>query len=210
MDTKILSGSGSGSAGLPGSDSLLLLTQEEGGAASPSVDSKQHRMSQQDWLVVTQHVCKWRSYHVAQAGEVVVEQALQGHPANRAVLVVAQAVVVHGKQVSSKGVVCNLDLHVIINTVKRGNEVTISRKNSKEGGCEPTVTTVGTMGPSGAHLHAIPGSQVFVYDLPAGQVAHSTSDLNGHIHQVLLGDRLKDRNVSSRATFQKPESIKGH
>lgn len=80
--------------------------------------------------MVTQRLWKWRSYHVAQTGEVVVEQALQGHPANRPVLVIAQAVVIHGKQVSCKGVVCDLDLHVIINTVKRGNEVTTDRKPS--------------------------------------------------------------------------------
>lgn len=58
-----------------------------------------------------------------------MEQALQGHPADRPVLVITQAVVIHGKQVSGKGVVCDLDLHVIINTVKGGNEITVSRKN---------------------------------------------------------------------------------
>lgn len=41
------------------------------------------------------------------------------------------------------------------------------------------------------HLHAVPGSEVFVYDLPARQVAHSTCNLDGHINQVLLRDRLK-------------------
>lgn len=41
------------------------------------------------------------------------------------------------------------------------------------------------------HSHAVPGSEVFVYDLPARQVAHSTCNLDGHINQVLLRDRLK-------------------
>lgn len=41
------------------------------------------------------------------------------------------------------------------------------------------------------HLHAVPGSEVFVYDLPASQVAHSTCNLDGHVNQVLLRDRLK-------------------
>lgn len=41
------------------------------------------------------------------------------------------------------------------------------------------------------HLHTVPGGQVFVYDLPARQVAHSACDLNGHVHQVLLRDRLE-------------------
>lgn len=41
------------------------------------------------------------------------------------------------------------------------------------------------------HLHAVPGGEVFVYDLPARQVAHSTCNLNGHVNQVLLRDRLE-------------------
>lgn len=57
------------------------------------------------------------SYHVTRTGEVVVEQALEGHPAYGTVLVIAQAMVIHGEQVSSKGIVCNLHLHVVINTV---------------------------------------------------------------------------------------------
>lgn len=135
-----------------------------------------------------------------------MKQALQGHPANRPVLVIPQAVVIHGKQVSCKGVVSNLHLHVIINTVKRGYEVNVSRKNSGSGGCESAVTTLWTMGLGWADLHTVPGSEVFVYDLPAGQVAHSTSNLNGHGNQVLLRDRLKDKKTES--ALQNPESIK--
>ena len=30
-----------------------------------------------------------------------------------------------------------------------------------------------------------------MYDLPSGQVAHSTCNLDGHVNQVLLGDCLK-------------------
>lgn len=45
--------------------------------------------------------------------------------------------------------------------------------------------------PGQGHLHAVPGGQVFVYDLPASQVAHSTCNLDGHINQVLLRDCLK-------------------
>lgn len=41
------------------------------------------------------------------------------------------------------------------------------------------------------HLHAVPGSDVFVYDLPASQVAHSTCNLDGHVNQVLLRNCLK-------------------
>lgn len=44
------------------------------------------------------------------------------------------------------------------------------------------------------HLHAVPGGEVFVYDLPARQVAHSTSNLDGHVNQVLLRDGLKKGN----------------
>lgn len=60
-----------------------------------------------------------RSHHVAGAGEVVVEQALQGHPAHWPVLVVPQAMVVHGEQVSGQGVVCDLHLHAVVNAVER-------------------------------------------------------------------------------------------
>jgi len=47
------------------------------------------------------------------------------------------------------------------------------------------------------HLHAVPSSEVFVYDLPASQVAHSTRDLDGHVHQVLLRDSLKGNGTDS-------------
>lgn len=57
------------------------------------------------------------SYHVTCTREVIVEQALEGHPADGTVLIIAQAMIIHGEQVSSKGVVCNLHLHVVINTV---------------------------------------------------------------------------------------------
>ena len=61
------------------------------------------------------------SHHVACAGEVVVEQALQGHPAHGPVLVVPQTVVVHGEQVSGQGIVCDLHLHAVINTEETQN-----------------------------------------------------------------------------------------
>lgn len=38
----------------------------------------------------------------------------------------------------------------------------------------------GREGPRGC-LHAVPGSEVFVYHLPARQVAHSTGDLDSHV-----------------------------
>lgn len=41
------------------------------------------------------------------------------------------------------------------------------------------------------HLHTVPGSQIFVYDLSASQVAHPTCNLDGHVDQVLLRDRLE-------------------
>lgn len=67
------------------------------------------------------------------------------------------------------------------------------------------------MYPGGAHLHTVPGSQVFVDDLPAGQVAHSTSDLNGHGNQVLLRDRLKDKKtehqVEELSTIAKASAV---
>lgn len=63
------------------------------------------------------------SHHVTCAGEVVVEQALECHPADGTVLIIAQAMVIHGEQVSSEGIVCNLHLHVVINTV--GEEETL-------------------------------------------------------------------------------------
>ena len=44
----------------------------------------------------------------------MVEQTLQRHPADRTVLVVPQAVVVHGEQVPGQGVVRDLHLHVVI------------------------------------------------------------------------------------------------
>ena len=63
-----------------------------------------------------------RPHHIAGTGEVVVEQALQGHPAHRPVLIVPQTVVIHGKQVSGKGIVCYLHLHVVVNAVGGGEE----------------------------------------------------------------------------------------
>lgn len=47
-------------------------------------------------------------------------------------------------------------------------------------------------------LHAVPGSEVFVYHLPARQVAHSTGDLDGHVDQVLLGDGLQGNQTDRR------------
>ena len=45
--------------------------------------------------------------------------------------------------------------------------------------------------PGQGHLHAVPGGEVFVYDLPASQVAHPACNLDSHVDQVLLRDRLK-------------------
>lgn len=45
--------------------------------------------------------------------------------------------------------------------------------------------------PGQGHLHAVPGGEVFVDDLPASQVAHSTCNLDRHVNQVLLRDCLK-------------------
>lgn len=44
----------------------------------------------------------------------------------------------------------------------------------------------------GQYLHTVPCSQVFVDDLPPGQVAHPTGNLDGHVHQILLGNRLQE------------------
>lgn len=44
----------------------------------------------------------------------------------------------------------------------------------------------------GQYLHTVPGSQVFVDDLPSGKVAHPTGNLDGHMHQILLGNRLQE------------------
>lgn len=41
------------------------------------------------------------------------------------------------------------------------------------------------------YLHTVSGCQVFVNDLPPGQVAHATGNLDGHVHQVLLRNRLE-------------------
>lgn len=57
------------------------------------------------------------SHHVTGAGEVVVEQTFQSHPADRPVLIVPQTVVIHGKQVPGQSVVCDLHLHVVVNAV---------------------------------------------------------------------------------------------
>lgn len=65
-------------------------------------------------------ICSCISHHVTRTGEVVVEQAFQGHPADRAVLIIAQTVVVHRKQIPSEGIVCNLHLHVVVNAARRG------------------------------------------------------------------------------------------
>ena len=48
----------------------------------------------------------------------MVEQALQGHPADWSVLVVSQTVVVHREQVSGQGVVTDLHLHAVVNTTR--------------------------------------------------------------------------------------------
>ena len=66
------------------------------------------------------------AHHVAGTGEVVVEQTLQGHPADGPVLVVPQTVVVHGEQVPRQGVVRDLHLHVVVDAVgqeTRGNGI---------------------------------------------------------------------------------------
>lgn len=47
-------------------------------------------------------------------------------------------------------------------------------------------------------LHAVPGGEVFVYHLPARQVAHSTGNLDGHVDQVLLGDGLQGNQTDRR------------
>lgn len=40
-------------------------------------------------------------------------------------------------------------------------------------------------------LHTVPGGEIFVDDFPASQVAHSTSNLDGHVNKVLLRDGLR-------------------
>lgn len=60
------------------------------------------------------------SHHITCTGKVVVEQAFQGHPADRTVLIIPQTVVVHRKQISSEGIVCNLHLHVVVNAARTG------------------------------------------------------------------------------------------
>lgn len=59
----------------------------------------------------------WDSHHITGTGEVIVEQAFQGHPAHRPILIIPQAVVVHGEEVSSQRVIGDLHLHVVINAV---------------------------------------------------------------------------------------------
>lgn len=66
------------------------------------------------------YICCCISHHITCTGEVVVEQAFQGHPADRTVLVIPQTVVVHRKQISSEGIVRNLHLHVVINATRKG------------------------------------------------------------------------------------------
>lgn len=60
------------------------------------------------------------SYHITCTGKVIVEQAFQGHPADRPVLIIPQTVVIHGKEISGEGIVCNLHLHVVVNAVGGG------------------------------------------------------------------------------------------
>lgn len=59
------------------------------------------------------------SYHIAGTRKVIVEQTLQSHPTNRPILIVPEAVVVHGEEIASKCVVCDLHLHAVINSKKQ-------------------------------------------------------------------------------------------
>lgn len=43
------------------------------------------------------------------------------------------------------------------------------------------------------YLHAVSSSQVFVNDLPSGQVTHAAGDLNRHMDKILLGNCLQDQ-----------------
>jgi len=60
------------------------------------------------------------SYHITGARKVIVEQTLQSHPANRSVLIVPEAVIVHGEEITGQRIICDLHLHAVINsTTKR-------------------------------------------------------------------------------------------
>lgn len=102
--------------------------------------------------------------------------------------------VVHRKQIPSESIVCNLHLHVVVNAARRGTR-------ERKGGLTRLVSKLKTKPPeiykerhteSGQrHLHTVPSSEVFVYDLPASQVAHSARNLDGHVNQVLLRNGLR-------------------
>lgn len=69
------------------------------------------------------------SYHITCTGKVIVEQAFQGHPADRPVLIIPQTVVIHGKEISGEGIVCNLHLHVVVNAVGGGKALPLFLTN---------------------------------------------------------------------------------
>lgn len=58
------------------------------------------------------------TYHITSTGELIINQTFQSHPPNWPVFVVPQTVIIHGKQVSGEGIVCDLNLECVINAEK--------------------------------------------------------------------------------------------
>lgn len=47
-------------------------------------------------------------------------------------------------------------------------------------------------------------------DLPPGQVAHPTGDLDGHVYQILLGNRLQEPRAAAISPFSpEPAELTG-
>lgn len=88
--------------------------------------------------------------------------------------------VVHGEEIPGQGIVCDLYLHVVIDAVGRDNFGCNSIGNLKAAS-KLEMAGEDVRGGQRVCLHAVPGCEVFVYHLPARQVAHSTGDLDSHV-----------------------------
>lgn len=71
-----------------------------------------------------------KPHHITSTGKFIVDQALQSHPADWSVLVVPQAVVVHGEQVPGQRVVRDLHLQCIVNAGHREEHAQQSQQHS--------------------------------------------------------------------------------
>lgn len=137
------------------------------------------------------------SHHITGTGKIIVEEALQGHPAHWPVFIISQAVIVHGEKVSSQCVICDLHLHAVINAIKHRTHrvsqvIQLIIINHSAGHAHKRSQLWMWSEGSGkiSHLHTVSGSKVFMNDFSSCQVTHTTCNLDSHMNKILLGDSL--------------------